>query len=114
VLMLQTAAMTGIAMMLASLGVFVRDLKDVVQVLTLVGVYLVPVFYLPAMVPDTFRTLLYLNPFTYLIWCFQDVCYFGRIEHPIAWVVTPLLSVVFFAVGWRMFRRLKPLFGNAL
>ena len=47
----------------------------------------VPVFDLLVMVPESFRPPLYLNPFTYLIWCWQDVCYYGRIEHPGAWLV---------------------------
>jgi lipopolysaccharide transport system permease protein len=113
-LALQVVTMTGLALVLASVGVFVRDLKDIVQVVTLVGAYLVPVFYLPAMVPESFRPLLYLNPFTYLIWCWQDVCYYGRIEHPAAWLVATAIAMAVFTVGWRMFRRLKPLFGNAL
>jgi lipopolysaccharide transport system permease protein len=114
VMALHVALLLGLTLILGALGVFIRDLKDIVQVIMLVGVYLVPVFYLPAMVPAMFRGLLYLNPFAYLIWCYQDVCYFGRIEHPVAWVVTVVLSVTALVVGWRTFGRLKPVFGNAL
>lgn len=106
--------MIGLSFFLGSLGVFVRDLKDILQVLTLVGVYLMPVLYLPAMVPSVFRPLLYLNPFSYLIWCYQDACYYGRIEHPVAWLITPVMAAVAFSAGARLFGRLKPMFGNAL
>jgi lipopolysaccharide transport system permease protein len=114
VMLMQFVLTVGLAFLLAAVGVFVRDLKDVVQVLTLIGVYLLPVLYLPAMVPELFRPLLYLNPFTYLIWCYHDICYYGRIEHPVAWIVMVPLSVITFVVGWRVFHRLRPLFGNAL
>jgi lipopolysaccharide transport system permease protein len=114
VMLMQFVLMVGLAFLLSAFGVFLRDLKDVVQVLTLIGVYLLPVLYLPAMVPELFRPLLYVNPFTYLIWCYHDVCYYGRIEHPIAWVVMVPLSIATFVVGWRIFHRLRPLFGNAL
>jgi lipopolysaccharide transport system permease protein len=55
-----------------------------------------------------------LNPFSYLTWCFQDACYHGRFEHPWAWAVLPVLAFTAFAVGARVFRTLKPMFGGAL
>ena len=92
VILMQFMLTVGLAFLLSAIGVFIRDLKDIVQVLTLIGVYLLPVLYLPAMVPELFRPLLYVNPFTYLIWCYHDVCYFGRLEHPVAWLVMVPLS----------------------
>jgi lipopolysaccharide transport system permease protein len=107
-------AMMGAAMILSAVGVFFRDLKDLVQVLTVIGVYLLPVFYLPSMVPDLFRPLLYFNPGSYLMWCFQDALYFGRFEHPWAWVVSVPLSLVLFYAGFNLFHRLKLLFANVM
>lgn len=114
VLTMHLTLMVGLSLTLGALGVFVRDLKDILQVLTLIGIYLMPVLYLPAMVPSIFRPLLYLNPFSYLIWCYQDVCYYGRIEHPVAWIVTPVMAATALLIGARLFQRLKPMFGNAL
>lgn len=113
-LALQVIAMIGVAFLLAAVSVFVRDLKDVVQLFCLAGMYLIPAFYLPAWVPDLFKPLLYLNPFSYLVWCYQDALYFGRIEHPWAWAVTFFGSLLVFVLGYRVFRRLKPSFGNVL
>lgn len=106
--------LVGLAMALAALGAYLRDLKDLVQVFTVVGIYLMPAFYLPDMVPELFRPLLYLNPFSYMIWCFQDALYFGRIEHPHAWVVFPLLCLAALAGGSTIFARLKVHLGNVL
>jgi lipopolysaccharide transport system permease protein len=89
-------------------------LKDVIALYGNIGTYLIPVVYLPGWVPPIFKPLLYVNPFSYMTWMYQDVLYFGRIEHPVAWIVFPLFSVVVFALGYRVFRRLKPLFGGAL
>ena len=49
-----------------------------------------PMFYLPEVVPAVCRPLLYVNPFSYLVWCYQDAVYFGRFEHPWAWPVLAL------------------------
>src|SRR5262249_56148510 len=91
-----------------------RDVKDLVQVFNTVGLYLVPVLYLPAFVPEACRPLLYINPFSYLVWCYQDAIYFGRFEHPWAWPLLVFLSVGVFIIGYRLFRKLKVMFGNVL
>ncbi|MEQ8746011.1 ABC transporter permease [Pyruvatibacter sp.] len=104
----------GIGYFLASLTVFVRDIRELVQVFAVAGVFLIPVIYLPAWVPKVFEPVLYVNPFSYIIWCFQDALYFGRIDHPWAWVVSILGGLLVFALGARTFRFLKPHFGDNL
>lgn len=111
---IQLIGMIGFAFLLAPIGAYLRDIKDVVQLFATAGVFLLPVFYLPAWVPDLFRPLLYLNPFSYTIWCYQDILYFGRFEHPWAWPVTIGLNLMLFSLGCRLFRKLKPALGNLL
>jgi len=111
---LQIMAMIGLGFILAAIGAYFRDIKDLVQLFSVAGVYLMPVFYLPAWVPPLFKPLLYLNPFSYVIWCYQDVLYFGRFQHPWAWAINALLSFAVFVIGYRIFRKLKPSFGNML
>ena len=113
-IVMQVMAMVGVAYILSSLGTYFRDLKDFVQLFVTFSVYLMPIFYLPAWVPGLFKPVLYLNPFSYLIWCYQDALYFGRIEHPFAWLFTPVASLLVFTIGYRFFRRLKPGFGNLI
>jgi len=111
---LQTCAMIGVAYVLSAVGAYFRDIKDFVQVFCQVGMYVMPVFYLPSWVPETLRPALYANPFSYLAWCYQDALYFGRFEHPWAWVVFASLSLGCFYFGYRVFRKLKVMFGNVL
>jgi lipopolysaccharide transport system permease protein len=113
-IVLQLMAMIGVAYVLSVVGVYFRDIKDFVQVFAMAGVYLLPVVYLPEWVPEIFKPLVYLNPFSYLIWCYQDALYFGRIVHPEAWTFTVVASVLTFVIGYRVFRKLKPTLGNLL
>jgi lipopolysaccharide transport system permease protein len=113
-LLLQLITMMGLGYLLSALGVYLRDLKDLVQVFGLVGVYLVPVFYLPQWMPHVVRPLVYFNPLSYLVWCYQDALYFGRLEHWWAWCVWPAFSIGIFMLGSRAFTRLKTMFGNVL
>ena len=113
-LVLQALAMIGVSYSLAAIGAYFRDVKDFVQVFCSVAFFLLPILYLPEAVPSAVRPVLYVNPFSYLVWCYQDVLYFGRFEHPWAWCVFVPLSLFVFIIGYRIFRKLKPMFGNVL
>jgi lipopolysaccharide transport system permease protein len=110
----QFLAMAGVCFVLSAVGTYFRDLKEFVQVFAIVGMYMMPVAYLPEWAPAMFRPILYLNPFSYMAWCYQDACYFGRFEHLWAWLVFIAGSIFMFAFGYRLFCRLKFYFGNVL
>jgi len=111
---IQFLFLTGIGYFLSSLAVFIRDVKDFVLVFLFAGVYIIPAFYLPEWTPNLFRPLLNLNPFSYLIWIFQDAFFYGHIKHPRAWVIASSLSCLSFITGQMVFNRLKSAFGNFL
>lgn len=110
----QLTAMIGVSYIFSAVGVYFKDLKDFVQVFCVVGMYIMPLFYLPAMVPKIFQPVLYMNPFSYLTWCCQDIFYFGRFEHRFAWAVFMVGSIAIFYGGYMVFKKLKIMFGNAL
>ena len=110
----QVFAMVGISYLFSAVGVYFRDLKDFVQVFLSVAFFILPVLYLPESIPASVRPILYINPISYMIWPYQDALYFGSFMHPWAWVVFGLGSLIIFVFGYRIFRRLKVMFGNVL
>lgn len=115
--LVQVLAMIGVCYVLAAVGVFFRDLKDVVQVFLTAGLFLAPILYLPTMVESVWAPLRYVllvNPFSHMVWCFQDVFYFGRFEHPISWWVFVGTSLAVWYAGSSLFSRLRHQFGDAL
>lgn len=63
----QLIATLGAAWLLASLGVFVRDIVQGVSLLLMAWMYLTPIIYPESIVPDRYRLLISLNPFTALV-----------------------------------------------
>jgi homopolymeric O-antigen transport system permease protein len=114
VVIFQFFAMAGVAFGLAALGAFVRDVRDVVQLSSIVLIFLMPIVYLPNQIPAAFNPILWLNPFTYMVYVYQDVLYFGRFDHPFSWLAFGLGSLFVFALGYRLFRRVKPYFANVI
>jgi len=114
---LQLMVMTGVAYVLSSVGAYVRDLREIVQVFVSAGIFLAPILYsedaVERAVPG-FAMLLPLNPFSHLVWCYQDALYYGRPAHPVSWLLLLVVSPAALFLGHRIFRKLKLMFGEVL
>jgi lipopolysaccharide transport system permease protein len=104
----------GLAFILSALGVFLRDLKDVVAFLLGIGLFLHPVLYPPASVPGWLAPWFAASPLSHVVWCFRDALTVPDPARAWSWIVLPLVSVAACTAGWRFYRMLKPTFGNAL
>jgi lipopolysaccharide transport system permease protein len=104
----------GLALAVAALTPFIRDITEVARAFVTVNIYLMPVTYAPSMVPEALRAALYLNPFSHLVWCYQDVLYFGAIEHPWSWLALLVLSVTCMLAGSAIFSKLRHHFTSVL
>jgi lipopolysaccharide transport system permease protein len=68
----------GLAWFLASLGVFLRDVGQATGMLTAVLLFLSPVFYPVAVLPQQFQRWMYLNPLTFIIEESRKVLLYGQ------------------------------------
>ncbi|HEA68001.1 MAG TPA: ABC transporter [Desulfobacterales bacterium] len=114
IMLCQLAAMMGAAFLLSAAGVFLRDLRDVVQVFCTINLFAQPILYNPFSTPKWMISLFSINPFSYFVWCWQDALYLGGPAHPSAWVFLPLGSITLLAVGWIAFTKISHWFGDAL
>jgi lipopolysaccharide transport system permease protein len=114
VILCQLAAMIGVTFMLSALGVFLRDLRDIIGVFCTINLFAQPILYNPLAVPHALNWVFVLNPFSYLVWCWQDALFYGGLRHPAAWIVLPIGSAAVLALGWQIFERLRYQFGDAL
>jgi lipopolysaccharide transport system permease protein len=113
-LAIQVIGCFGIAFLLAALATFLRDLKEIMTLHAVAGLYLLPILFVPTTLPPIVTKLLFLNPLSHLIWVFQDVLFYGAIAHPWSWVITTVGALGLFIVGYGLFRRVKVYFGNVL
>ncbi len=114
VILCQLAAMIGVTFALSALGVFLRDLRDIVGVFCTINLFAQPLLYSPFALPHALQWVFVLNPFSYLVWCWQDALFYGGLRHPMAWLVLPLGSAAALLLGWHVFARLRHQFGDAL
>jgi lipopolysaccharide transport system permease protein len=112
--LLHATTAAGVIFALSSVTPFVRDVREFVNVYSAIAMYFTPAVYLPDWAPPPLRPLIYLNPFSYFVWVYQDVLFFGAFAHPVAWIVCLVISVGSLYGGYSLFRRLKPFLGNVL
>lgn len=105
---LQVMFTIGLVWVLSGANVFLRDLQQMVGVLILVLMMVSPIgFAADSAAAVAMRTLLMVNPLSYVIGCFQDCLLLARF--PIRgnlWVLA-VLAPVMFLVGHAFFVRLK-------
>ena len=69
----------GLAWILASLGVFLRDVGQTIGIITMVMLFLAPVFYPLTAVPEEIRPWIMANPLTFIIEQAREVLIWGRL-----------------------------------
>lgn len=90
----------GLVWLLSSLGVFLRDLKQAIGVVTSLLMFLAPIFYPKELIPPRYRDLLYLNPLTVIVDASRDVLVWGR---PPNWFALGLYALVSCLFAWGTF-----------
>jgi len=114
VLALHALLCIGLTLLFSVTTPFLRDIREFVTMYMAVSMYFTPAIYLPDWVPALVRPILYLNPFSYVVWVYQDALFFGEIRHGFAWIVFAGMAIGAFVAGLIVFRRVKPYLGNVL
>jgi lipopolysaccharide transport system permease protein len=104
----------GIAWLVASLGVFFRDLAHVIGVALQALFFLTPIFYSVEMVPESFKPILLFNPLTSIVQSARQVLMYDQWPDWPALGIVTLLSTVVFQLGYFWFMKTKRGFADVL
>ena len=95
----------ALALLLALVDVFNRDLRFVLNNLMTVWFFLVPIVYTQRMTDEHLRFLSWIDPMAWVIKQFQQLLYWGEPLSVASVVLVPLAAVVIFGAGLVIFRR---------
>jgi lipopolysaccharide transport system permease protein len=90
-------ATMGFAWILASLGVFIRDVGQTIGIIMTVLMFLSPVFYPITAVPEQYRPWIMANPLTFIIEQAREVLIWGRLPY---WGGLGIYLLVGLGVAW--------------
>ncbi|MET3889530.1 lipopolysaccharide transport system permease protein [Bosea sp. OAE506] len=104
----------GLTWFLAALGVFLRDIGQMIGLLVTALMFLSPIFYPMSAIPEAYRTLILLNPLTFPVEQARDVLVWGRMP---SWSGLALYTAISWTVavaGFAWFQRIRKGFADVL
>jgi len=104
----------GLAWLLTSLGVFIRDVTQVLGVITMVLLFLSPIFYPISALPLAYQDLIQLNPLTFVIEQARAVLVFGKLPDWTGWTIYMAASLTVAWTGFWWFQRTRKGFADVL
>jgi lipopolysaccharide transport system permease protein len=104
----------GLSWGIASLGVFLRDISQVMSLVVTALMFMSPIFYPVSAVPEDYRFLIYLNPLTPMVEQARDVMYWGRLPDPRVVVIYFAVSIITAWVGFAWFQKTRKGFADVL
>lgn len=104
----------GISWWLASLGVYLRDVGQVIGVITTILMFMSPIFYSIESIPERFRGLMYISPITYFVEQTRDLLVWGKGMHWVPWCKVTLISAVIAALGFAWFQKTRKGFADVI
>lgn len=104
----------GGAWMLASLGVFIRDIGQAINLVITMLMFLSPVFYPVTALPERFRVWLFVNPLTFIIEQAREVLIFGQMPNFWGLTIYTSLSAVVAWLGFAWFQKTRKGFADVI
>lgn len=104
----------GLSWFLASLGVFIRDVNQLISVIVQVLFFMTPIFYPLEALPEKVRFVLYLNPLTFIINHFRRVILWGQMPDWGEFVVITILTGLVCMLGFIWFMKSKKTFADVV
>jgi len=104
----------GLSWLLASLGVYLRDVGQVIGLLVTVLMFLSPIFYPISALPERYQLLLQLNPLTLVIEQTRGVLIWGECPAPEIFVLYTTCSALIAWSGFAWFQKTRRGFADVL
>lgn len=104
----------GVSLVLASLGVFLRDISQVVGVVVSTLLFLSPIFYPITALPEQYQVFLNFNPLSPFIEATRNVLVWGKTLTWMTWLVQLLVSAVIAWLGFVWFQKTRKGFADVL
>lgn len=114
VLLLVFLLTMGLALLLAALQVFVRDLEQLLPTLFMLWFFLTPILYAPQMLPEAMQGWFVWNPFYWVTGRLREILLLGQWQFGVVDVILLVAAVATLLFGWWVFRRLSPHFEDFL
>ena len=102
---LATLFALGISLALAPLSVLFAGVSPIYRFVLMAWMFLTPIFYPVAALPDAYRRILVLNPMTHLVEAFRTPIYWGVMPSRNVLITSTVAGLGTLVIGWLVFQR---------
>lgn len=104
----------GLSWVLASLGVYLRDVGQIIGLLITAFMFLTPIFYPASALPDVYQSFIQLNPLTLPIEMMRDILFWGRTPNLLSLAIYIVVSSIMASLGFAWFQKTRKGFADVL
>lgn len=104
----------GLSWFLSSLGVYVRDIGQIIGVTMTVLMFLTPIFYPLSSLPPEYQDVMQLNPMTFIVEQARDLMMWEKPMNWSLWAVWMVVSSVIASLGFAWFQKTRKGFADVL
>lgn len=104
----------GISWALASLGVFLRDVTQLISIISTSLMFLSPIFYPVTALPEKYRPLLYINPMTPVVEQTRAMLYWGLVPDGRITLCYFAASLLIAWIGFAWFQKTRKGFADVI
>lgn len=100
----------GLGWIFSCLNVYLKDLQNIINLITLFLMMISPIAYTIDMIPEGLRPFLAWNPLYYFIAAYQDCIIQGRFPQNNVLLILMIFSLLVFIIGYWFFCKMKEVF----
>ncbi|MCD9557545.1 ABC transporter permease [Photobacterium carnosum] len=104
----------GLSWFLSSLGVFLRDIGQIIGIIVTMIMFLSPIFYPLSAVPEKYQNILSLNPIAPIIESVRGVLFYGHGFNYGEYIVYLIISIIICVLGFLFFEKTRKGFSDVL
>jgi lipopolysaccharide transport system permease protein len=104
----------GLSMGLSALNVYFRDVQFIWRLIIQVGFFATPVIYPITIFPEKIQWIVMLNPIAQIITMTRDCILYSIPPEPLNLAYVAVSALVLLLIGYLIFDRLEPRFGEAI
>lgn len=114
IMLIEYVLSLGITLLVSGLTVYLRDMQQILSILSMAWMYMTPVVYSVEMIPEEYVRFFYLNPMTPVIIAYRDILYYGRAPKMGTLANAVILGIAILIIGEITFSRLQRGFAEEL
>jgi len=104
----------GLSMLVSALGVYFRDISQLIGLLVTAMMFVAPIFYPMSSVPEDYQIVILLNPLTMPVIEIRNILIFGRLPDWQLVSIYFVVSIVVFSICFVFFQKMRRGFSDVM